>query len=170
MGKEKKKRTIVVLFTSYKDMVSDFIYYISGRGYTHASIALEEDPEYYYSFNIKGFRKEYPRRYKKRMRDKSASFHLEVSEESYQKIRERLKEMEPHAEVYHYTRIGVIFCLFHIAWHREHHYFCSEFVSELLKMSDDIQLRKKSSLYLPQHLARELAELPCVKQIRLQAI
>lgn len=62
---DKKKYTIVVLFTCYKDMASDFIYYISGKGYTHASIALEENPEYYYSFNSKGFRKEYPQRYKK---------------------------------------------------------------------------------------------------------
>lgn len=167
---DRKKRTIVVLFTSYKDMVSDFIYYISGRGYTHASIALEESLEYYYSFNGKGFRKEYPKRYKKRMRDKSASFYLEVSEESYQRIQERLKKMEEKAEVYHYTRIGVLCCLFHIAWHREHYYFCSEFVSELLGMADDIPLRKQSSLYLPQHLAVELSEMPCVKQIRLKAV
>lgn len=167
---DKKKYTIVVLFTCYKDMASDFIYYISGKGYTHASIALEENPEYYYSFNSKGFRKEYPQRYKKRMRDKSASFYLEISEESYQKIRKRLMEMEAQTERYRYTRIGVLFCLLRIAWHRKDHYFCSEFVSELLRMAEGIQLRKKSSLYLPQHLARELEGMPCVKQIRLQSV
>lgn len=168
--KEKKKRTIVVLFTSYKDMVSDFIYYISGRGYTHTSIALEENEGYYYSFNIKGFRREYPQYYKKRMRDKSVAVHLKVSEDSYERIKERLSEMEAHSEVYHYTRLGVLFCLLHIVWHRKNHYFCSEFVSELLGLAEGIHLEKKPSLYLPEQLARELSGMECVKRMEWQAV
>ena len=64
---DNKKRTIVVLFTSYKDAISDFVYYISGRSYTHASISIDENNDYFYSFNMKGFRREYPKRYKKKL-------------------------------------------------------------------------------------------------------
>lgn len=168
--KNQKKRIIVVLFTSYRDLISSFLYHVSSRGYTHAAISLEENNDYYYSFNIKGFRREYPQRYKKRMRDKSASFHLEVSEESYQRIKDRLMEMEATSEKYHYTRLGVFFCLLHIAWERKHAYFCSQFVSELLTLVDGLRLEKKPALYLPNQLAKELSEMSCVKQIRQQIV
>ena len=167
---DNKKRTIVVLFTSYKDMISDFIYYISGRSYTHASVSIEENSEFYYSFNKKGFRKEYPKRYKKRMRDQSVAIYLEVSEKSWLQLHDRLMEMEAASEKYHYSSLGVITCLMHIAWRRKEHYFCSQFVSELLGLTDEIRLKKKPSLYLPCQLARELSEASCVKQIKLQPV
>ena len=58
----------------------------------------------------------------------------------------------------------------HIAWRRKEHYFCSQFVSELLGLTDEIRLKKKTSLYLPCQLAKELSELSCVKQIKLQPV
>lgn len=168
--KKQKKRTIVVLFTCYRDLFSSFLYHITHRGYTHASISLKEDSDYYYSFNIKGFRREYPQNYKKRMRDKSAAFHLEVSEESYQRIKKCLMEMETDSKTYHYSRLGVLFCLLHFAWRKERHYFCSQFVSELLVKAGGIPLKKQPSLYLPNQLEQELSGLPCVKCIKLQAV
>ena len=168
--KEDKKRTIVVLFTCYKDMVSDFIYYMSGKSYTHTSVSIEENSDYYYSFNKKGFRKEYPKRYKKKMRNQSVAIYLEISEKSWGQLQSRLMEMETSRGAYRYSRLGVLTCLLHIAWKRERHYFCSQFVSELLGMTDEIRLKKKPSLYLPCQLERELSELPCVKHIELQPV
>ena len=168
--KDDKKRTIVVLFTCYKDMVSDFIYYISGRSYTHASVSLEEDSDYYYSFNMKGFRRECPRRYKKKMRAQSKAIYLEISEKSWQQVSDRLTEMKAASEGYRYSSLGVLTCLMHIAWQRKKHYFCSQFVSELLGLTDEIKLKKNPSLYLPCQLASELSELSCVKQIKWQPV
>lgn len=168
--KIQKKRTIIVLFTCYRDLFSSFLYHISRRGYTHAAISLDENNDYYYSFNVKGFRREYPQRYKKKIRGQSAAFHLEVSEESYQRIKNRLMEMEAVPERYYYTRLGVFFCLLHIAWERKYSYFCSQFVSELLTLADGLQLEKTPALYLPNQLAKELSQMPCVKQIKLQVV
>ena len=165
-----KKRTIVVLFTCYLDLFSRFLYHISRQGYTHAAISLEENSDYYYSFNAKGFRREHPKNYKQRLRHKSAAFHLEISEESYQRIKEQLMEMESAAGQYHYTRLGVFCCLLHVAWQRKNHYFCSQFVSELLRLAEDIHLRKQPALYLPNQLAQELATLPCVQRIEFQVL
>ena len=36
-------RQISVLLTKYSDWISTLVYYIGGRGFTHSSIALEED-------------------------------------------------------------------------------------------------------------------------------
>ena len=167
---DNKKRTIVVLFTCYKDMISDFVYYISGKSYTHASVALEENSEVFYSFNKKGCRKEYPKRYNKKMRNQSGAIYLEVSEKSWLQLQHQLVEMEAASERYHYSTLGVLTCLLHIAWRRKGRYFCSQFVSELLGLTDEIQLKKKSSLYLPCQLAKELSELSCVKHIKLQPV
>ena len=167
---ECKKRTIVVLFTCYKDIVSDFIYYISGKSYTHASISIDESNAYYYSFNKKGFRREYPMRYRKKMRDKSKAIYLEISEESWQCIQNYLMQMESVPETYHYSRLGVLACLMNIKWRRNRYYFCSQFVSEVLNLTDEIRLKKNPSLYLPCQLAKELSVLSCVKEIKLQYV
>ncbi|MDO5423267.1 MAG: hypothetical protein Q4F41_06030 [Eubacteriales bacterium] len=167
---EQKKRMVVVLFTGYRDLFSSFLYHIRNRGYTHAAVSLEEGSDYYYSFNRKGFRREYPKRYGGRLREQSAAFHLEVSEESYQRMRKRLAEMEAASGRYRYTRLGVFFCLLHIAWKRKRCYFCSQFVSELLELADGIQLRKQPSLYLPDQLAEELSGQACVKRIEFQVV
>lgn len=49
-----KMKTISVLLTKYSDCISTFIYYISGREYTHASIALEEPEESLFLFPVCG--------------------------------------------------------------------------------------------------------------------
>lgn len=36
------KRVITVLLTRYRSIFANFIYWISGRGYTHASLGLDD--------------------------------------------------------------------------------------------------------------------------------
>ena len=164
-----ERRTIVVLFTCYRDVLSSFLHLASRRGYAHTSISLEEDSDFYYGFTLKGFRKEYPAQHKKRLRDKSAALHLGVSEEGYRQIKNRIMEVEEHAEDYRYTKLGIVLCFLRIPWRKEGRYFCSQFVSELL-IAGGIPLRKRPSLYLPNQLAKELSGLPCVSRIELQVV
>ena len=46
-----EKKVITILFSRYHTFMANFLHIVSGRGYTHASIALDEDDEYFYSFN-----------------------------------------------------------------------------------------------------------------------
>mgnify|MGYP005769206075 FL=1 len=41
-------RQICVLLTKYSDWISTLVYHIGGRGFTHSSIALEEDESTYF--------------------------------------------------------------------------------------------------------------------------
>lgn len=75
----KNTHTISVLFTRYHSTFSDFVYWISGRGYTHASIALDDRNECFYSFNFRGFCKEDAEKIKMRS-TKSACFFQFVAE------------------------------------------------------------------------------------------
>ena len=136
-----------------------------GRRYSHASIALDEKIEYFYSFNSKGFRREYPRKHEKRVSKNSVAYKLEISEEEYRLMQDKLNEMESRSSKLHYSRLGVLFSLLHISFHRKNHYFCSEFVAEMLRLSKAVKLEKKPSRYLPGHLVRELSRQSCLKAV-----
>lgn len=161
---EENKRIITVLLTRYYSTFSDVIYWISGRGYTHASLSLDDEGEVYYSFNFKGFRKEHPGRSRKKCR-KSVCFRLEISGESFDRIKQRLEEMEQNTETLHYSWLSLFLCLLHIPCKIENHYFCSQFVAEMLELTGSICLNKKASLYLPNHLPEVLKHQRCLKEI-----
>ncbi|MBS7528345.1 hypothetical protein KHM83_16770 [Fusibacter paucivorans] len=159
-----EKRVITVLLTRYYNVFSSFLYYLTGRGYTHASIALDEKNNYYYSFNFKGFRKEFPQKHRQRG-GKSISFKLAVNASDFEKIQHKIEMMEMEQSKLHYSRIGVFLCLLHIPHKRKNHYFCSQFVAEILQLSDSIKMKKHASLYLPNQLPSELAKQACLKEI-----
>ena len=52
-------------------------------------------------------------------------------------------------------------CGLHIRWQRRRHYFCSQFVSEVLQKSGALELPKPSTLMHPSDYA-ELPELRCL--------
>ena len=58
-------KTISILLTKYSDLVSTFIYSITGRGYTHVSLALGGTETEFYSFNYHGFCVETRERHRK---------------------------------------------------------------------------------------------------------
>lgn len=161
---ESEKRIITVLLTRYYSTFANFIYYISGRGYTHASLSLDDKNEYFYSFNFKGFRKEYPKKHKRRS-GKSISYKLEVPQEGFEKIEQRIEEMEKEKDHLYYSRIGVVLCLLHIPCKRKNHYFCSQFVVEMLQLSNAVFIEKHTSLYLPNQLPFELRRQDCLREI-----
>ena len=155
---------ISVLFTRYHSTFSNFVYWVSGRGYTHASIAIDDKNDYFYSFNFNGFCREDAKKIKK-CSTKSVCFYIEVPEESYQKMKERLEHFQQQKEEYGYCRIGVFLCVLHIACKFRNHYFCSQFVAEMLKMVDTLSLNKKAESYFPNDLALALDRQMPVREI-----
>lgn len=158
-------RQIFVLLTKYSDWVSTLVYHISGRGYTHSSIALEEDAGTYYSFNYRGFAIETAEKHRRRGVRNSLRIQLQVSDEAYARIRARLDAMLARRSQYRYTRLGVFCCLLRLPFHWRAHYFCSQFVAELLEASGAAALRRPPCLYLPNQFARELPALPNCREV-----
>ena len=62
---------VTLLFTTYHNLISYLLLYLFGHNYSHVSVSLESGTDYYYSFNKKGFRKEYPKRHKQRRKNKT---------------------------------------------------------------------------------------------------
>lgn len=158
-------KKVNVLLTKYSDWISQLVYCIGGFGYTHASISLEEDENTYYSFNYKGFAIESIAKHKHRGVKRSICYQLLVSDKAYDSIRSEIEEFQQHKENYSFTRLGVFFCILKIPFYWDKHYFCSQFVAELLINTNELHLKKQSCLYLPNHFRSEIEKMPQLVQI-----
>ena len=78
-----------------------------------------------------------------------ALYALEVSEEAYARARRRAEHMMNHGHLYRFNSLGLLLCWLHIRWQRRRHYFCSQFVSEVLEKSGAVDLPKDSTLMHP---------------------
>lgn len=151
-------RTITVLLTKYSDWISNTVYHIGGRGYTHASLALDEDENTYYSFNYHGFCVETLEKHRRRGVNKSLSYRLRISDEAYDNMKACIEHLKVHTSEFQYTRIGVLFCALKIPFKWKKHYFCSQFVAEIVANSGAIKLKKKPQLYFPNDFCFELEQ------------
>ena len=61
-----------------------------------------------------------------------------------------------HRFQYKYSIIGTILCRVGITYHRDHHRFCSQFVSELLQECSILNDGREPALTRPSQLDREL--------------
>lgn len=146
------KRKVYILLTKFPDNGSKAIRFITKFQYTHASVGLDEDMNTFYSFVCKGFIVEKITRYIRPDWEPLPCllYELDVSEEVYQSVKERLNRFVENKKAMHYTRLGLLLCLFHIPCRIKNHYFCSQFVAEVLNDGKAACLQKDSALYLPK--------------------
>lgn len=148
-------RRIMILLTRFPDHGSRLISLFTRCYYTHASIGLMEDHNTYYSFVRKGFLVEKAHRY---IRPEwkplpCKLYELPVSEENYEKIKEKLQNFIERRSFLKYSKLGVVLALFQIRHKLKNQYFCSQFVAEIVKEIDPEQLTKDPSLYFPKDLS-----------------
>ena len=164
-------KTIYILLTRSGTLLSNLVYAVTGANYTHASLAFDEDLSCLYSSTRKsgytmfpaGPSREYLNRGVFRLRENvpCALYALDVSDEAYTRARRRAEHMMAHGSLYQFNVIGLALCGMHIRWKRRRHYFCSQFVSEVLEKSGAMELPKHSTLMHPNDYTR-LEELRCV--------
>lgn len=154
-------KSISIIWTKYSDFLAELVYNLTGRSYTHAAISLDEDRTYY-SFCFKGFCRETIEKYRRRGVKHSLRLRLEVSDNVFERIEQRLAFVERHSCAYEYTVLGVFCALLHIPLRRHRRYFCSQFIAELLESTGAVHFSRPTCLCLPHHLLRELIALPCL--------
>ena len=155
-------KTIYILLTRSGTLLSKLVYAATGASYTHASMAFDAELSCLYSSTRKngytmfpaGPSKEYLNKGVFRLRDNApcALYALEVSDEAYSHALHHAEDFMRHSEEYSFNTLGLILCGLHIRWQRRHHYFCSQFVSEVLEQSGAMTLPKDSTLMHPQRL------------------
>lgn len=152
--------TISVLLVQHSNWYSNLIRLVTGRGYTHASLSLDDGEKYFYSFNFKGFARETYEKHRRFGVSRSVQLRLRVSEKAYRKLRKRLEFFKKFSDRYHYCGWGVLCAILRLPFRWQMHYFCSQFVAELLSGSGAVKLSKPARLYLPEQLSRELSRSP----------
>lgn len=169
-------KTLYIFLTRSGTLLSNLVYHITGAQYTHVSLAFDPDLTTLYSSTRKngytmfpaGPSKEYLNRGVFRLREDipCALYALDVTEEAYLRARRRADHMMAHGELYRFNSLGLLLCALHIRWKRRRHYFCSQFVSEVLQKSGSLDLPKHSTL---MHLNdyTSLPQLRCLYQGRL---
>ncbi len=77
-------------------------------------------------------------------------YELIVDDKTYYSAQKLVAEMIKQIDSYTYNVIGLFLCKFNIyAYDREHHFFCSEFVGDILARSNALKLPKPPSLMRP---------------------
>lgn len=163
------KYTLSVLFVNYEDFWSKVVYYVLGKGYGHASIGVDEEEEIYYSFNFKGFRREKPRKHEAIV-SKSICYKLSVSKEEYEKVVEMIEEFQSRRFEWKYNLVGLLLSRINIKRQKKDHYFCSEFVVEMLQRAKIAEFNKSAAHYLPNRLEQELQKFRNLEQVILNPI
>ena len=169
-------KTLYIFLTRSGTLLSNLVYHITGAQYTHVSLAFDPDLTTLYSSTRKngytmfpaGPSKEYLNRGVFRLREDipCALYALDVTEEAYLRARRRADHMMAHGELYRFNSLGLLLCALHIRWKRRRHYFCSQFVSEVLQKSGSLDLPKHSTLMHPNDYT-SLPQLRCLYQGRL---
>ena len=169
-------KTIYILLTRSGTLLSKLVYAVTGANYTHASMAFDDDLSCLYSSTRKNGYTMFPagpsREYLNRgvfcLRENvpCALYALEVEDETYARARRRAEHMMVHGGLYRFNVLGLMLCALHIRWKRRRHYFCSQFVSEVLEKSGAMELPKDSTLMHPNDYPL-LPQLKCLYKGRL---
>ena len=154
--------TVDILLTRSDTWCSRLIHLATQDSYTHASIGLDGPQGPFYSFARKyehfalpaGLVEERvgPEVREKRREVPCCLYELTVSQETYRRLRRRLSLMYAQREEYHYSVLGTLACFFNLPLRRSRHYFCSQFVAELLQGSGAAALPKEPALLRPADL------------------
>ena len=81
-------------------------------------------------------------------------YRIRTDERHYLAVRRRVENMYAEQGRYHYSILGAALCKLDIAHERAEHYFCSQFVAEVLSRCGVIRLPKSASLMRPADFAR----------------
>lgn len=135
-------KTIYILLTKSNTILSRLVHLITADSYTHVAISFEGDLQPLYSSSRKNGRTLFPAGpcaeqlhqgyYRKNAQIPCILYELKVSDESYVKAKKEVQQ---------------------------NHFFCSQFVSEVLSKSNALSLPKDASLMKPSdymHLPEQL--------------
>lgn len=135
-------KTIYVMLSSTDTVTAKILRRITKAPYNHVSISLTEDLSESYSFArrwkyypwIGGFVRETPYTgvFGRFPETRIVAIPFAVTQSQYEGISARLAAMYKKRKRYHYDWIGLFLVPFRKKWRRKYHYFCSDFVKDLL--------------------------------------
>lgn len=159
-----KRKEIYIFLVRTNSFFSRVIAAFTKTDFTHASIGFDPYCNSLYSFARihtplpipAGFVKESTKTGLLSLSPNApcAVFSLKVTDQTYEDLEKDLQKMYLNKEKYGYNYIGPICCFFGIPFKRKNHYFCSQFVAEMLEKHRAVTLKKSATLYHPRDIER----------------
>lgn len=158
-----EQKSLYIVLTRTKTLVSKLIHYMTGDMYTHASISLDKNLCAMYSFGRK-------RRYNPLIGSfcqenlyegvfadckvlPYAIIQVQVTQKQYGKANSLIQTYIKNTEQYRYNYAGLLFAWIGKAYKCSHRFYCSEFVYDLLRQCQIICEDPPASIR-PQELTR----------------
>lgn len=157
------KTNIYLLFTDTNSLLSQGIKRFTKQHYNHCSIAFDPELEHTYSFGRKrtwnpfigGFVHEKVQS-EFFLTSTCALYTVDVTVKQKKQMMRFVQEMDRKKNQLHYNFLGLFAVLLQVEWHRDNHYFCSQFVAAVLKAADLLPLEKPLSFITPSDLLTAL--------------
>lgn len=152
-------KSVYILLSRTRTVFARLMHFATADEFTHASLALDADLGRMYSFARKHDRVMLPAGlvaeslhsgvYRRNPMAPCALYELTIPDNVYSAIELEISYMLRRSEDYHYNFLGVLLCRASIARERRFHYFCSEFVGDILHRTSAATLQKPAQLMRP---------------------
>ncbi len=156
-------KTIYILLSRTRSILSRLVHLVTRDPYTHAAIAFDQDMQELYSsarWNGKDMfpsgpcREDLNRGFYAMRNTPCAVYELHVEDSIYERAKEEVAGILQEQERYRFNIIGLMLCKLGIPFRRKSHFFCSQFVGEILKRSGAMQLPRDPCLIRPSDYTR----------------
>ncbi len=168
-------KSIYIILSRSGTLLSHLVYRLTGDPYTHVSLAFDEELGTLYSSSRKNGYTIFPAGPCKEFLNRGllgqngqipcAVYELRVSDDAYWKAYALAEQMT--AQWYHFNIFGLLLCRLNIRLRRRRHFFCSQFVGQVLEDSHSLRLPKDRTLMRPGDFTG-LPGLRCLYQGSLQ--
>ncbi len=156
-------KRIYILLSRTQSILSRTVRFMTRDPYTHVAIAFDEDLQELYSsarwdgknmFPCGPCKEDLHRGFYAIHGTPCAVYELCVEDEVYLRAKEEVARIIDNQEQYYFNIIGLMLCRLGIPFRRKSHFFCSQFVGEILKRSGAVALPRDPCLLRPSDYAR----------------
>ena len=172
-------KSIYILLTRSDTVLSRIVHLITAARYTHVSIAFDGNLHAVYSSSRKNGRTLFPagpcREYlergywKEHDQTPCVLYELRVDDQAYHAAQREVERILSNQGKYHFNILGLLLCQMNIPFQRRRHFFCSQFVGQVLNRSGALALPKDPSVTKPCDYM-SMPELVCRFQGRLREL
>lgn len=152
-------KIIYILLTRSETVLSKAVRLITDDTYTHISISFDSRLRLLYSSSRKNGRTIFPAGpcresltrgyYKRHSHIPCAICALHVEDDVYYSVKKEVGRIISDPGRCHFNILGLLLCHFNIPFRRRRHFFCSQFVSEVLRNGRALGLPKEPALMRP---------------------
>lgn len=159
---------VYILLTDTGSVLTKAIKLYTRKPYNHVSISFHKELDVTYSFGRLRPRNPFIGGFVQEQLDngvfknaRCAVYSCQISEKQYEKMMERIKEMESQKELYHFNLIGMLGIAAKLEIKRDKAFFCSQFVATVLQ-DGEVELDSKPIYWITPY---DISKCP---QLRLE--